>query len=136
MAQFQHLAGLQGNLLVFFQESCPKPANFPHRYKEAGGQKQKDEILSINIRHKGLKRLYERGDRSRPRPDIAVKAELFLSVLDEAETIEECDILGFGLHEMKGDRKGFWSVFVSRNHRIVFRFEEGKALDVDLVDYH
>jgi proteic killer suppression protein len=89
-----------------------------------------------NIKHKGLKRLYEQGDQSRLRPDIAGKAEIFLSVLDEAETIEECDILGFGLHPLTGDWKGFWSVAVSRNHRIVFRFEEGEALDVDLVDYH
>ena len=89
-----------------------------------------------NIRHKGLKLLYEKGDKSRLRTDIAEKAEIFLSVLNEAENIEECDILGFGLHELKGNLKGFWSVLVSRNHRIVFRFEDGMALDIDLIDYH
>lgn len=89
-----------------------------------------------NIKHKGLKRLFEKGDKSKLRKDQADKAELFLSILNEAETIEECDILGFGLHELKGDMKGYWSVFVSKNFRIVFRFEDGIAFDLDLVDYH
>jgi proteic killer suppression protein len=57
-------------------------------------------------------------------------------VLDTAQTVQELDITGFGLHRLTGDRKGWFSVFVSRNHRIIFRFEHGKACDVDLVDYH
>lgn len=80
--------------------------------------------------------MYEKGDKSHLRTDIADKAEIFLSILDAAETIEECNILGFGLHKLKGDLKEFWSVFVSRNHRIIFRFEDGMAFDVDLADYH
>ncbi len=89
-----------------------------------------------NFRHKGLKRLYEKGDKSRLRPDIADKAELYLSILDSAENLKELDITGFGFHPLTGNRRGFYSVHVSRNHRIVFRFEEGTAFDVDLVDYH
>jgi toxin HigB-1 len=88
------------------------------------------------IRHRGLRRLYENGDRSGLRPDVAGKAELYLSVLDTARTVQELDITGFGLHRLTGDHKGWFSVFVSRNHRIIFRFEDGKAFDVDLVDYH
>jgi len=89
-----------------------------------------------SFRHRGLKRLYERGDKSRLRSDIADKAALVLSVLDSAETLEELDIAGFGFHPLKGNLRGFYSVFVSRNHRIIFRFEDGKAFDIDLVDYH
>jgi len=37
---------------------------------------------------------------------------------------------------MTGDRKGFWSVVISRNWRVIFRFEDGDACDVDFVDYH
>ena len=48
-----------------------------------------------NFRHRGLKRLYERGDKSQLRPDIADKAELYLSVLDAAEELAELDITGF-----------------------------------------
>jgi proteic killer suppression protein len=46
------------------------------------------------------------------------------------------DAPGFGLHEMTGDLKGFWSVVISRNWRVIFRFEDGEAYDVDFVDYH
>ena len=83
-----------------------------------------------NFRHRGLKKLYERGDKSRLRQDIANKAELYLSVLDSAENLEELDITGFTFHPLTGDMR------VSRNYRIIFRFEDGRAFDVDLVDYH
>jgi proteic killer suppression protein len=60
-----------------------------------------------NIRHRGLRRLYERGDKSRLRTDIADKAERFLTVLDQAETIEEVDLPGYGLHRLTGNLRGF-----------------------------
>ena len=40
------------------------------------------------------------------------------------------------MHPLKGDLKGLWSVTVRANWRMVFRFEEGDALDVKLTDYH
>ena len=43
---------------------------------------------------------------------------------------------GWKLHPLKGDLKGFWSVTVTGNWRVIFRFEKGDAFDVDLVDYH
>jgi toxin HigB-1 len=43
---------------------------------------------------------------------------------------------GWRLHPLKGDLKGFWSVTITGNWRVVFRFEKGDALDVDLTDYH
>ncbi len=89
-----------------------------------------------NFRHRGLRKLYEKGDRSRLRTDIAEKAELYLSILDTARMVQELDITGFGFHRLTGNLKGFYSVTVSRNHRIIFRFEDGHAFDVDLVDYH
>ena len=89
-----------------------------------------------NIKHKGLRLLYEKGDKSRLRTDIADKAERFLSFLDEAQDVQELDIPGYRLHALTGNLRGFWSVTVSRNYRIVFRFEDGTALDVDLIDYH
>ena len=46
------------------------------------------------------------------------------------------NIPGYRLHPLKGDLKGFWSVTVSGNWRIVFRFEDGQVVDVDLTDYH
>jgi len=46
------------------------------------------------------------------------------------------DIFLFAFHRLTGNRRGFYSVWVSRNHRIIFRFEDGNAFDVDLIDYH
>lgn len=46
------------------------------------------------------------------------------------------NIPGYKLHKLSGDMKGFWSVTVSGNWRITFRFENGDALDVNLKDYH
>lgn len=89
-----------------------------------------------NVKHRGLKKLYEKGDRSGLRTDIADKADLYLSILDTAQTIQELDITGFGFHRLTGNLKGFYSVWVSRNHRVIFRFEDGNACDVDLIDYH
>ncbi len=89
-----------------------------------------------NFKHKGLKRLYQKGDRSGLRADIADKAALYLSVLDTAEKKNELSVTGFGLHPLTGDMRGYFSVYVSRNYRIIFRFEDGRALDIDLVDYH
>lgn len=44
--------------------------------------------------------------------------------------------LGFRLHQLKGDRQGQWSMSVSGNWRIVFRFVDGEVVDIDLLDYH
>ena len=89
-----------------------------------------------NFKHKGLRKLYEKEDRSGLRTDIAHKAELYLSVLDTASSVEELDVTGFSLHRLTGNMRGFYSVSVSRNYRIIFRFEDGTVSDVDLVDYH
>lgn len=83
-----------------------------------------------------LKRLYENGDRRRLLPEYVEKIENILLALDAAERIEDMDLPGFRLHPLKGDLKGFWSVTVRANWRIVFRFENGKAFEVELVDYH
>ena len=93
-------------------------------------------VMIQHIRHRGLRRLYERGDKSGLRTDIANKAERFPTFLDQAETIDEVDLPGYGLHRLTRNRRGFWSVSVSRNHRIIFRFEDGHTFDLDLVDYH
>ena len=91
--------------------------------------------LIVGFRHKGLKRLFELDDGSGVRPDLLSKIRTILNQLEESETIEDMRMTSFRLHPLKGDRKGFWSVTVRANWRIVFRFENGNARDVDLVDY-
>ena len=90
----------------------------------------------IHFRHRGLKLLYERGDPRRMPPAHVSKVERILARLDQATGPLNMDLPSFRLHPLKGDRSGYWSVRVSANWRIVFRFEGVHATDVDLVDYH
>jgi proteic killer suppression protein len=89
-----------------------------------------------SFKHRSLKRLYERGDRSKINPQQVDKVELILADLDAAETIDEMRVPGYRLHELHGDLRGFYAVDVSGNWRIIFRFEDGDASDINLVDYH
>ena len=89
-----------------------------------------------NFKDRRLKRLYERGDRSKIRADLVDKVERILARLDQALVIEDMNLPGCRLHELKGDLKGFWSVSISGNWRIIFRFESGKARDIEMIDYH
>jgi proteic killer suppression protein len=89
-----------------------------------------------SFRHRGLKRLYQHNDRSGIGSTMLHRVEEILSILDAAEAIAELDIPGYRLHPLTGPLQGYWSVRVTGNWRIVFRFEDGAAWDVDLVDYH
>jgi proteic killer suppression protein len=94
-------------------------------------------ILMIrSFKSRGLKRLYESDDRRAIRPDLADAIQEILTVLDGAVTPQELNLPGYRLHPLKGDLKGFWSVTVRANWRIVFRFEGVNAMDVELIDYH
>jgi len=89
-----------------------------------------------SFKHRGLKRLYERGDRSGIRPDLLDTVEDILARLDEADAPQAMNLPGYRLHPLKGDLSGFWSVKVRANWRVIFRFEGTDAFDVELIDYH
>ena len=89
-----------------------------------------------SFRHKGLQRFYETDDRSKVPADMVDRIGLILATLDAAGTIEGINRPSFRLHQLKGQSKGLWAVTVRANWRIVFRFKEGAARDVDFVDYH
>jgi len=76
------------------------------------------------------------GDPGRINSDLRAKAERILDLLNVADGPQAMDLPGFRLHPLKGDLKGLWSVTVSGNWRIVFRFVDGDVCDVDLIDYH
>ncbi len=88
------------------------------------------------FRQKGLKLLFERDDRRNVQADYADKIARILARLEEASEAGDMDLPGFRLRRLKGDLAGFWSVTVSGNWRVIFRFEGSHASDVDLVDYH
>ena len=83
-----------------------------------------------------MQRLYERGDSSRINPILVEKVETALGLLDVAETPEAVNLPGYRLHPLRGDLRGFWSIRVSGNWRLIFRFDDRDVCDVDLVDYH
>jgi proteic killer suppression protein len=89
-----------------------------------------------SFKHRGLKRLYERGDRSGIRPDLVDTVEDILARLDEAETPQAMNLPGYRLHPLKGELRGFWSVTVRANWRIIFRFERADSFDIEMIDYH
>lgn len=92
--------------------------------------------MIASFRHRGLQRYHERGDRSRlPQAHVA-RIDRILDRLDVAKQPSGMDVAGFGLHPLRGDLRGLWAVRVSGNLRIVFRFQDGDAYDVDLLDYH
>ncbi len=64
------------------------------------------------------------------------RIEQILALLDAATNLSGLDLQTYRLHPLKGDLKGFWSVTIRANWRIIFRFEDGNVPDVDLVDYH
>jgi proteic killer suppression protein len=89
-----------------------------------------------NFRHRGLKRLFEKDDAARLPPEDVDRISRILARLNEAVDVQNMDLPGFHLHPLKGNHKGFWSVTVRGNWRVIFRFAEGQALDVDYIDYH
>lgn len=89
-----------------------------------------------SVRHKGLRRLYEDADRSKVPAELAERMTEILSILDAAHTVAALDLPSYRLHELKGARRGTWSVTVRANWRITFRFQDGAALDVDFEDDH
>ena len=89
-----------------------------------------------SIRHKGLKRLYEDDDPSGVIVEHVNKLRDILARLDAARTVADIDIPSFRLHPLKSDRKGMWAVTVRANWRVIFRFTDPDALDVDYLDYH
>ena len=90
----------------------------------------------MKFKHRGLRRFWERDDASRLNPDHAARIAELLDDLSVIRSPEEMDLPGLRLHQLTGDRRGTWSIRVSANWRITFRFEDGEAVDVDLEDYH
>ena len=89
-----------------------------------------------SFRHRGLERFFTTGDTRRIPQQFAGRLRRILARIHGAEGIRDMDAPGLVLHPLRGNLAGFWSVRVSGNWRVIFRFEEGNAFDVDLMDYH
>ena len=92
--------------------------------------------MIASFKHRGLKKLYDDDDHRGLSTAHVEKIKRILARLDETVEVRNMALPGFGLHRLKGKLSGMWAVSVSGNWRIVFRFDNGKVYDVDLIDYH
>ena len=79
---------------------------------------------------------YESGSTAGIQNNHKSRLRMILAALDSSHEIGDMDIPGFRLHSLKGKLKGLWSVTVSGNWRITFKFENGNAHTVNYEDYH
>ena len=86
--------------------------------------------------HKGLEKFYRTGSKAGIQSKHSERIRLILAQLNQAKTTQDMYIPILKLHELKGDRKGVWSVTVQTNWRITFRFSEGDVEIVNYEDYH
>ena len=92
--------------------------------------------MIVSFRHKGLEKFFETGSAKGIQASHQKRIRLQLAALDSATDVEDMRVPGYRLHELQGDRKGTWSVFVNGNWRITFKFANGNASVVDYEDYH
>ena len=92
--------------------------------------------MIASFRHKGLRNFFESGSVAGIQPQHAKKLRLLLAALDTAWSVEDMNVPGFRLHELKGKDRGRWSVWVNGNWRVTFEFRDGHAFILDYEDYH
>ncbi|HEX2448708.1 MAG TPA: type II toxin-antitoxin system RelE/ParE family toxin [Methyloceanibacter sp.] len=92
--------------------------------------------MIVSFRSRALKRYWERSETEKLPPASVDRIRMILDRLDAATAPGDLDLPGLGFHALKGDRKGQFAVFVTRNWRITFCWDDGDAIDVNLEDYH
>ena len=88
------------------------------------------------FRHKGLERFFLRGSKAGIQAKQSSRLRLILGRLQAATSPKDMDLPGLYLHELSGRRKGTWSVRVSGNWRVTFKFDGAEFVEVDYEDYH
>lgn len=92
-----------------------------------------------NVKHKGLRRLIEADDASGLQVVFVDKIRKILSFLQDMDSEEELrSVPSWKAHQLTGNRKGIWSLFVSKNWRITFQIKQAEIeiIDLDYEDYH
>ncbi len=92
--------------------------------------------MILTFKHRGLERFFKTGDHRGIIAKSETRIERLLDRLDAAVKPEDMNVPGFKFHGLTGKRKGAYSVTVTGNWRITFRFERENALDLNLEDYH
>jgi proteic killer suppression protein len=92
-----------------------------------------------NVVHRGLRRLIERDDPSGLAPVVVERVRNIVTFLEEMDNAKELrDVPGWRVHQLTGDKRGTWSLTVTRNWRITFRIDqvEREIIDLNFEDYH
>lgn len=92
--------------------------------------------MIVTIKHKGLKKFWETGSTRGVQQDHVRKLNIILTSLDVAQEIKDVDLPSFKLHQLKGDQKGRYAIWVNGNWRVTFEFENSNVYLVDYEDYH
>ena len=89
-----------------------------------------------SFKHKGLERFFAKGTKSGVQAAHVSRLRLILSRLHASVSPKDMDLPGLHLHRLKGSPRGIWSVRVSGNWRVTFRFDGPDATDINYEDYH
>ena len=89
-----------------------------------------------SIRHKGLLQYLTECNGSKLPNQYLRKINRILDQLDAVSSTEDIIAMGSGIHKLTGDLADYWSIKVTPNYRIIFRFENGDVHDIDFLDYH
>jgi proteic killer suppression protein len=89
-----------------------------------------------SFKHKGLERFFRTGTRAGIQPQHASRLRLLLTALEHATDARDMNAPGWRLHALRGRQSGFYAVEVSGNWRLIFRFENTDAVEVNYLDYH
>jgi toxin HigB-1 len=92
--------------------------------------------MIVSIEHKGLAALHWKDQSKGVMQSLVKRLKQILALLETAKTVDDMNLPGLKLHPLKGDMSGFYSISVSGNWRVIFRFVDGNAEDVNLIDYH
>ena len=92
--------------------------------------------MIVRFRHAGLERLFTTGSAAQIQPAHRRRLKLILTALNTAQGPRDMGLPGLDLHLLKGELTEFWSVSVSGNWRVIFRFDGNNVTDFDYLDYH
>ena len=92
--------------------------------------------MIISFKHNGLKKLFFKNNPEHVNPQHVSKLLRILDRLDASKRPEDMNLPGYKLHELSGKEKGTWSVWISGNWRVTFRFDGIDATSVNYEDYH
>lgn len=124
-------------LLCIQQRSTDEKSWPPSEFRRIPSESAVPVVIVRNIRHKGVRRLYHRDDRTGFRPNVADKIAKMMAYLQDMASVHELQhVRSWRAHELAGDRNGTWSLHVTGNWRLTFRVVDDEIVNVDYEDYH